>query len=58
MANSNPKEIRVTVVVTEELKRKAKIKSARMGKPIAEFVREALEAWIIDDPPDDDKAEK
>jgi predicted DNA binding CopG/RHH family protein len=57
MANSNPKEIRVTVVVTEELKRKAKIKSAKTGKPIAEFVREALEAWTADDPPDD-KAEK
>lgn len=47
------KEQRLTVVVSDELHRKAKIKAAKTGKPMAEVMREALKKWAEneDDPP-------
>ena len=45
------KKVKVVVQLPEELRRKAKIKAARTGKPYAEVVREALIEWTKDDPP-------
>lgn len=44
---------KIVVTVDEELHRKAKIKAAKTGKPMAEVIREALEKWAEneDDPP-------
>ncbi len=47
------KKVKLAVELDEELRRKAKIKAAEMGKPIAQVVREALKKWIEDDPPED-----
>jgi predicted DNA-binding protein len=46
--------LKITVEVTEDLRRKAKIKAAKTGKPMAEVLREALEAWVADGDPLDE----
>jgi predicted HicB family RNase H-like nuclease len=42
-------EARLTVVVDRKLHRKAKVKAAVTGKPMAEVMREALQRWVEED---------
>ncbi len=45
---------RVNVLLSEDLHRKAKVKAAVTGKPMAEVMREALRKWVErDDPPEE-----
>jgi predicted HicB family RNase H-like nuclease len=46
---SDEKQRKLTVVLSEDLHRKAKIKSAKTDKPVSEVVRQALEEWVADD---------
>jgi len=39
------------IYISEELKRKAKIKAAQQGTSVSAVVREALRRWIAEDPP-------
>jgi predicted HicB family RNase H-like nuclease len=48
VAKSRGKQIVVTV--SDTLHRKAKIKAAKTGKPMAQVMREALEEWTADEP--------
>ena len=41
---------KLMVVVPEDLHRRAKVKAAKTGKPMAEVMREALERWAADEP--------
>jgi predicted DNA-binding protein len=41
-------EVRFSFLVDEELRRKAKIKAAKTGKPMAEVCREALRQFTED----------
>ena len=43
--DSDKKERRITVVVSDELHRKARLKSVETGKSMSEVIREALEKW-------------
>ena len=40
---------RITVIVSEELHRKARLKAAETDKPVSEVVREALERWTANE---------
>ena len=44
---------RITVNVPEDLHHKVKVKSALVGKPISDVVREYLAQWVEDDPSDE-----
>ena len=44
----------VVAQVPIELHKAAKVKSAKTGKPVSEVVREALEKWVKDHPPEKD----
>lgn len=44
-------KIRLTVQLDRELHRKARVKSALTGKPMAEVMREALKRWVEEEPP-------
>ena len=50
------KEKRITVKVPEDLHHRVKVKSAQVGKPISDVVREFLTKWVEDDPPDEGEA--
>ena len=43
------------IYISEELKRKAKIKAIERGTSVSAVVREALRRWIEEDPPEKDK---
>jgi len=45
---------RVTVKVSNELHRKARLKSVKTEKPISEVVRKALREWVEEDPSEED----
>ena len=45
------KQIRLTLVITEELRRKARVKALQQGTSVSAVVREFLERWVRDDPP-------
>lgn len=45
---------RITVKVSDELHRKARLKSVKVNKPISEVVREALEEWTSNDDPSEE----
>lgn len=49
MANSDSKDKLVTIRVDRDLLKKVKIKSAEEGKPVATFLRAALEEWTRKD---------
>lgn len=46
---------RITVKVTEELHRKVRVKAAMLGKPISDVVRDYLETWAEEDPPEEEE---
>ena len=48
---------RITVKVSDELHRKVKIKAATLGKTVSDVVREYLEAWAEDPPPEESSEE-
>lgn len=48
MANTK----KVVAQVPIELHKAAKIKAAQTGRPISEVIREALDKWVKDRPPD------
>ena len=54
MNGDKPKWRRLTVLIGEELHRKAKLKSAKTDKPMAEVMREALQEWAEEDPSDEE----
>ena len=45
------KDVKVTALISEELRRKARLKSAQTGKSMSSVMREALEKWVGGDPP-------
>jgi len=45
-------EKKVIARVPDELHKAAKIKAAITGRPVSEVIREALERWVKDHPPD------
>jgi predicted HicB family RNase H-like nuclease len=48
-------EKRITVKVTEGLHRQVKIKAAIVGKSISDILREFLEEWVEEPPPEPNK---
>ena len=40
------KQARLSFLLPKELHRQARIKSVTVGRPIADFLREALEQWV------------
>ena len=46
-------EKKVIARVPDELHRAAKIKAAITGRPVSEVIREALEKWVKDSPPEE-----
>lgn len=48
-------KIQVSAQIPKDVHRKARIKSVKTGKPLAEVIREALEDWAKSgDPPEED----
>ena len=47
---ARPKQIKLTLVVTEELRRKARIKALQQGTSLSAVVREFLGEWVKDEP--------
>jgi predicted DNA-binding protein len=45
-------EKRITVRVPESLHRRVKAKAALMGKTVSDVLREYLETWIEEEPPE------
>jgi predicted HicB family RNase H-like nuclease len=44
------KQIRLTLVITEELRRKARVKALQQGTSVSAVVREFLKKWVEGDP--------
>jgi len=40
------RQVKMTFVVDEELRRRAKIKAAQTGQSISSFLRECLRKWV------------
>lgn len=50
-------EKRITVKVTESLHRKVKVKAAMVGQSISDILREFLEDWVEEPPPESNNEE-
>ena len=45
------KQIRLTLVISEELRRKARVKALQQGTSVSAVVREFLENWVSEEEP-------
>ncbi len=46
-----PKQPKLTLVVPDDLRRKARVKAITEGTSVSEVVRKFLEEWVKGDPP-------
>jgi predicted HicB family RNase H-like nuclease len=50
-----PDKKRIVVEISEEMHKRARLKSVQAGIPLTQVVRESLERWLKDDPPPEDE---
>ena len=48
-------EHKMSIRIPKELHKTVKIKAAQIGRPISAIVRELLEKWLEDDPPESEE---
>ena len=53
--SKRPRQPKLTLVISDDLRRKARVKAITQGTTLSAVVREFLEEWVKDDPPQDEQ---
>lgn len=57
--DKRPRQPKLTLVIPDDLRRKARVKAITQGTSLSAVVREFLEEWVKDDPPvEEEKGQK